>query len=195
MIVLLVRHGESIGNKLKLYQGTTLNYDLTEKGLEQAATTAEYCNSKNIVPEVIMHSPLIRAKKTAEIICKLINNKNCELVEIEQLKEVNLGIIEGAEKTFAKESYNDLFNQLIKTQYDFSVMNGESKEEVKKRAEYIIRYCELLGKKIVMLVTHGAFIRELFTVMTGENYDLSKLSNGQVIILKNKEKGIYEIGF
>lgn len=193
MTILLVRHGESTGNKLNVYQGITADYDLTENGIRQAKRIAQFCRKENTIPEIILYSPLLRAKRTAEIVYDLLEINKSKLIEVESLKEVDLGIIEGMDKKIAKQKFYKQFNELKSSNYDFSLMGGESKEEVNKRARYVINYCESLKEKTVMLVTHGSFIRDITEIMLGENNKISKVFNGQVLILKNIRKGNYKI--
>ena len=46
--LLLVRHGQSTGNKLNVYQGITSDYDVTENGIRQAEQIARFCIQKNV---------------------------------------------------------------------------------------------------------------------------------------------------
>ena len=67
MILYLVRHGKTEYNTVKRYTGST-NVPLSEEGVAQAHKTAEML--KNIPFDVIVSSPLLRAKTTAEIIAE-----------------------------------------------------------------------------------------------------------------------------
>jgi len=66
MKVYLIRHGESIGNKLNLNQGQKNDFSLTEKGQEQSKKIAERLAKEKI--DAIYTSDLKRAKETAQII-------------------------------------------------------------------------------------------------------------------------------
>lgn len=63
--LLLVRHGESIGNSEGRLQGNT-DYDLTPRGRAQAALTAERLEVAGV--QAVYSSPLLRAWATAEAI-------------------------------------------------------------------------------------------------------------------------------
>jgi phosphohistidine phosphatase len=43
---------------------------LSEKGLRQAGDVARFCEAREIAPDVILTSPLLRARQTAEIVAK-----------------------------------------------------------------------------------------------------------------------------
>lgn len=64
MKIYIVRHGEVPHNALKQYNNQ--NEDLTEKGIKQAEELRE--KIKMINYDIVISSPLIRAKHTAEII-------------------------------------------------------------------------------------------------------------------------------
>lgn len=67
MEICLVRHGETDWNKVGKIQGHT-DIELNENGIRQAYACAEYLN--NAPFELIITSPLKRAKQTAEIIAE-----------------------------------------------------------------------------------------------------------------------------
>ena len=51
---------------------------LTTKGLEQAAKVGKFCMRNGFVPDLIITSPVVRARQTAEIVAE---TTECELVE------------------------------------------------------------------------------------------------------------------
>lgn len=65
MDIYLIRHGETDWNRMKKLQGTT-DIPLNAYGIELAEKTAE--GLKDVPFDRIYTSPLIRARKTAEII-------------------------------------------------------------------------------------------------------------------------------
>ncbi len=66
-----VRHGESIGNAQSRWQGQS-DYALTDKGRAQARALAERWKAEGVKFDLILASPLIRAKETAEIIASAV---------------------------------------------------------------------------------------------------------------------------
>lgn len=89
MDIYLIRHGETDWNKEKKLQGVT-DIPLNAYGIELAEKTAE--GLKDVPFDRIYTSPLIRAKKTAEIIR---GNRPIDLVVKEELKEISFGDYEG----------------------------------------------------------------------------------------------------
>jgi probable phosphoglycerate mutase len=67
-----LRHGESIGNAQARWQGQS-DYALTEKGRAQAQALAERWRSEDVKFDLIIASPLSRAKETAEIIASAVD--------------------------------------------------------------------------------------------------------------------------
>ena len=98
-----LRHGESEGNLIPIYQGHTPGTDLTERGRAQAEATALSLKDQNV--SAIYASPLARTKQTAEAIAKL---SGAPLIIDERLREVEFGEYEGkhidfTDLTFIKE--------------------------------------------------------------------------------------------
>ncbi|WP_420848057.1 histidine phosphatase family protein, partial [Neobacillus citreus] len=87
--ICIVRHGETEWNAIGRLQGRS-DIPLNAKGIKQAEESGEYL--KNSQWDVIITSPLQRAKKTAEIIKTYIN---VPLVVMDDFKEKSFGDAEG----------------------------------------------------------------------------------------------------
>ena len=87
MKVYIVRHGEVPHNALKQYNNE--NEDLNENGIRQANELKE--KIKNINYDIIISSPLLRAKHTAQI----INVNNKKILINDKLKERDPGDLSG----------------------------------------------------------------------------------------------------
>lgn len=85
-----LRHGESEGNLIPLYQGKEPGTDLTSNGREQASETGRRLKEEQV--SVIYCSPLARTRQTAEIIAKQTGAK---VIVDERLREVVFGDYEG----------------------------------------------------------------------------------------------------
>jgi phosphohistidine phosphatase len=73
MIVYFLRHAEAEPD-----HGADFDRRLTTKGLEQAAKTGKFLLRSGITPDLIITSPVVRAKQTAEIVA---NALGADLVE------------------------------------------------------------------------------------------------------------------
>ena len=62
-----LRHGESVGNAEERFQGQS-DFPLTETGREQARALADRWLKEGMKFDLVVTSPLSRAKETAEII-------------------------------------------------------------------------------------------------------------------------------
>ena len=70
--IILLRHGESVGNAQARWQGQA-DYPLTDKGRAQAHALAEYWLAKGVTFDLILASPQVRARDTAQIIGQALN--------------------------------------------------------------------------------------------------------------------------
>lgn len=135
MDIYLIRHGETDYNRGKRLQGET-DIPLNAQGIELARKTAE--GLRDIPFDRIYTSPLIRAKRTAEIIR---GDRRIEIIETDGLKEISFGDYEGL--TILDGSYNvpdpdfcDFFNR---PERYHTPPNGESIEHMRVRTTSFIR--------------------------------------------------------
>ena len=87
--IILVRHGQSIGNQTRVFLGHT-DLDLSDLGYKQAEVTADYLKNEKI--DYIFSSDLIRAYNTALPHAKL---RNMSVICNKNLREAYVGAWEG----------------------------------------------------------------------------------------------------
>lgn len=90
MRLILVRHGESVGNFENRLQGQT-DYDLTPRGQAQAARTAHRLHELGV--SAVYTSPLLRARATAFVIGERLG---CDPGELTGVREYDFGELAGA---------------------------------------------------------------------------------------------------
>lgn len=95
-----IRHGETEWNKRGIIMGS-MDIPLNELGMQQAHDASFILENENF--EVIVSSPRIRAKQTAEIISKKTNKP---LMFEEGLVEINWGAAEGTPHDPRKSIFN-----------------------------------------------------------------------------------------
>ncbi len=95
MRLLLIRHGQSVGNAMGRMQGWS-DEPLDDTGIEQATSLASRLAAEHRVTAVYA-SPLKRARRTAEIVAMRLS---LEVLFDERLKELDCGVITGL--TFAE---------------------------------------------------------------------------------------------
>lgn len=141
MKIYLVRHGEVLHNKLKQYNNQ--DEDLTEFGIEQAKSLREMI--KNINYDIVISSPLIRAKHTADI----INIRNKEMFFDDRLKERDPGNLSG--KFLYTTNRDEYWN------YNTDIKYGTS-EDIKEFFERVYNFLDELKTKnyeSALIVAHS----------------------------------------
>ena len=93
MAVLMTRHGQTDWNVEKRVQGKA-DIELNATGIEQAKITSEKLKDEKI--DIIISSPLKRAKQTAEIINQTLN---CPIIYEDGISERDFGEFEGKQRT------------------------------------------------------------------------------------------------
>lgn len=197
MDIYLIRHGETDYNKGKRLQGT-VDIPLNEKGIELAQRTAE--GMKDIRFDRIYTSPLIRARKTAEI---LRGDRRIEIIPTEGLREISFGDYEGL--TILDGKYNipdpDFLNFFNAPEKYHTPPNGESIEHLKIRTSSFMRgIMNDPGNENMtfLMASHGAAIRGILSGLL--NLPLEKFWDGGVhkncaVTLLHAEKGAFEVVF
>lgn len=102
--VIIVRHGQSSYNSLKMIQGRCDESVLTEKGYEDARKVGAALSSLKF--DVVYSSPLQRAKQTAEVILSYLPGSP-ELLAPSNLMEIDLPLWEKLPKSEAKEKFSE----------------------------------------------------------------------------------------
>lgn len=122
MKLLLTRHGQTDWNVAGKIQGVT-DIELNETGVKQAQETKEKLLNQKI--DVIISSPLKRARKTAEIIK---GERDIPLIIDDGLKERCFGKFEG--KTREEFDFDEIWNYKLNKQYEDAESTGELFERV-----------------------------------------------------------------
>ena len=166
MKIFIIRHGQTEWNALGKLQGRQ-DIKLNEVGKEQALTTGE--SIKNEKMDIIITSPLKRARKTAEIINEVTN---CKIISDERIIERCVGEVEGT----TKEEWNSIIGD------DVDIINNYNLNYDKQDIEPIQTVCkrvwDLLDEikekykdKNVLLVTHGGICRVINAYFNGIGED------------------------
>lgn len=173
MKVYIVRHGEVPHNVLKQYN--SIDDDLTEVGINQALELKE--KIKNLSFDIVISSPLLRTKHTAEI----ISNGN-KIIYDDRLKERDCGSLSGQslDNTNREEYWN--YNSTI--QYGTS----ENIKDLFKRVYDFLDELKTKNYENVLIVTHSGVSKAFSCYFEGMK-DGKFLSRG----LKNCEVKEYEI--
>lgn len=156
MRLLLTRHGQTDWNVAGKFQGVT-DIELNQKGMKQAEETREKLRNEQL--DVVISSPLKRAKKTAEIIIK---GRDIPLIIDQQVKERCFGKFEG--KTREEINFEELWNYKLNKQYEDAESTGAVFERI---GNFLERIKEEYQDKTVLLVTHGGIIVPIRAILEG----------------------------
>ncbi len=179
MKLLIVRHGKTSWNIEKRAAGLT-DIELNEEGIEQAKVLRDKLKDEHI--DIIISSPLKRARKTAEIINE---NHNLDIIIDDDVIERNLGIYEG------QPNEQEIFNEIRYYTKNVPVENGEDCKTYTKRVfkflDKIIN--EYKGKvETILIVSHGFFLRSANWYFNGLPTEPE-----EVIRIKNCQLDEYEV--
>lgn len=175
----IFRHGESTYNVARRVQGHSDDSILTEKGRQQAFETAKILQDKKI--EIIISSPLKRAKETGDIISEIIKAPiTCD----QRFMEVNIGIIEGMLYDEVLQKYGELYQRWQSSDKDFvgtCFDKGETKQEVRKRVfEGLEYYAKKSHYYNIGISAHGIILIQSLLALGIEQNDIP---NGAIIHL------------
>ena len=150
--------------------------DLNEGGIKQALEAKKVL--ENIEYDLVISSPFIRARKTAEI----ANNGRKPLIIEDKLRERNGGVLDG--QILPRETILDFFNY----NKDIQCEGAEGIQDFCKRVwEYVDEVKEKYKDKNIVLVTHNIVIRAMRAYIIGmpEDGDIEQfgIKNGEVIKL------------
>ena len=163
MRIYIIRHGETAYNVTKRLQGR-INEPLNEKGIALAEVTGRALAGVHF--DLALTSPLIRSRKTAELVLEHSGNPTTPLMDEERLIEISFGEWEGlccAEYNY--EIPEPDFHQFFRDPFVMKTFpGGEHVQDVVDRTtafyQELIRRPELQDKTI-LLSTHGCAGRAL----------------------------------
>jgi broad specificity phosphatase PhoE len=159
--LILVRHGESRGNRQRIFAHSPHDLPLTELGYQQALEVARRIGA-SFRPSLVVSSEFVRASETARVIAQTLG--------IPLRSEFNLHEREvGAHRGL---SYDSL---ALAPDYDslrpwaWRPAEGESYEEVKARAAPVMdRLAAAHPDEDIVLVSHGGVMVSLWAHAAGD---------------------------
>jgi broad specificity phosphatase PhoE len=180
--LILVRHGESSGNRDRIFATSPGNLPLTELGYRQAHLAAARI-AELFQPELVVTSAYLRASETARIIAGALALP----LEIEpNLHEREIGAHRG-------RSYDSLFTE---PDYDpqrpwaWKPQGGESYEEVQARAAPILdRLAAAHATRDVVVVSHGGVMTTLWAYVAGTWADAYVAPNCGMVLIEHGPQG------
>ena len=154
LVVTLLRHAETEWNVLGKLQGAS-DSPLTEKGVQQAVLCGKRLKSRKFAAAYC--SPLPRAKRTAELVLKKLDNPP-QLVEDARLRERAFGDWEGMKWSDILAKYPEEV-KLSRTSASYRISGGgeSRKDNLREALDFLSSLPERHGaNESVLIVTHSA---------------------------------------
>jgi broad specificity phosphatase PhoE len=158
--LILVRHGESAGNRDRIFALDPHSLPLTERGYAQARAAAAII-AQNFDAEVVISSPFERARETARMIA--------EALQMPVAVEPNLYERDvGAHKGLSYDSLEGAADHDALRPWAWRPREGESYLQVQARVAPILdRLAAEHPSKDVVIVSHGGVMMTLWAHVTG----------------------------
>jgi broad specificity phosphatase PhoE len=161
--LVLVRHGESTWNELKLVQGQNNESNLNDQGREQAREAGRSLRGQDF--DVILSSDLARTLETAEIIAQELE---LNITTTRALRERSFGDFEGRALREMTPSLSGIENHVVVDDHAHPE-NGESLLELWRRVgDFVESLRERRRDERLLIVTHGGTIHALRAYCAGE---------------------------
>ncbi|HAT68738.1 MAG: hypothetical protein A2481_01060 [Candidatus Yonathbacteria bacterium RIFOXYC2_FULL_47_9] len=148
---LVMRHGEAESNARGVVSSkleSNAEFSLTEKGRAGAEETGKKLAGEHI--DLIVTSPFVRTKETAEIVAAAIGYDTRQIVVDERIKEIDTGVFDGR----SIEEYRSNFTS-IKEKLTKRPEGGECLLDVKRRVMPFLEELEAqYAGKTILIVTH-----------------------------------------
>lgn len=175
MRVYMIRHGQSQDNADKIVSGNR-NTPLTEIGKHQSVQVGKKAKALDI--DLIVCSPLKRARDTAELIAEAIGYPESAIKIVDELAERDLGVLEG--HSYAK---NELLNGNFPAVEH--IQGVETLNSLHGRVQHALREITQDKKhKNVLIVAHFIVGRMLRTIVDNRParaiYDEPRLENATI---------------
>jgi broad specificity phosphatase PhoE len=171
----LFRHGQTDWNINFLLQGVT-DIPMNQTGIDQVKLAAQAIRREDW--DLILTSPLGRARQTAEIIYDQVGFD--EVLEENLLIERSFGEAEGLSHEQWREKYSNLDE----------IPGGESRTQLALRSQTLLdNVSEQFSGKRILAVSHGALIRTLIAIASNDQLprDGERLGNASLNVVGHED--------
>ena len=175
--LILVRHGQSHWNKEKRFTGWA-DIDLTDKGKEEATLAGQLIKKTDIKFDTFFTSTLKRASNSLNIILKVLDEKNANIIKTFSLAERHYGNLTSLNKDEITKKYG---NQQVKIwrrsfstkpppmekNHPYKINSDVLSESLEDTCARVLPFYKekieplILSKKNVLIVFHGNSCRAL----------------------------------
>lgn len=160
--LILVRHGQTVWNKLGKYQGQA-DIELSQEGLAQARQLADYFPFTNV--KAVYASSLKRAMDTGR---KVAEKFALPVIPCDELREISFGDWEGLTYEEINNAWPDVHEGLFARPDITDCPHGEGFRDVQKRA--VAKLKELVKKhqgENFVIAAHGGVNRTILCHVLG----------------------------
>ena len=207
--LILVRHGQSLWNKEKRFTGWA-DIDLTEQGKSEAVRAGQLIKKLNIEFHAYFTSQLKRAINSLEIILKILDKQNAEIIKDTALNERHYGDLTSLNKDETIKKYGNKQVQIWRRSFDIpppsinpqhpyknKINSNILGESLKDTFERVIPYYNekieplISSKKNILIVFHGNSCRSLLKkILNISNEKIVKLEipTGNPLLIRFGEK-------
>ncbi len=148
---LVMRHGEAESNARNTVSSkleTNAPFGLTKVGRVKAEQAGEKLKVEKI--DIIISSPFVRTKETAEIVAGVIGLDIKKIIIDDRIKEIDTGVFDGR----PIEDYRTYFASMLE-KFEKRPEGGENLMDVKRRVMALLEECESkYTNKTILLVAH-----------------------------------------
>lgn len=177
--IYIIRHGQTDFNKRGIVQGSGVDTDLNETGLEQAKRF--YVHYRDVPFKKIYTSSLKRTQQT--VYPFLADGHSMEIIP--ELNEINWGIMEGAEPTpESHASFLETVEKWSRGELDVAVAHGETPLEMLERQKRgLSKIMSNAAEDIILICMHGRAMRSFLCLLTGtELKKMDEFEHGNVCL-------------
>lgn len=160
--IYFVRHGQTPNNLLGLKGKFKSAHSLTTEGFSQAAAAADKLHAENTTSSVVLlSSPLLRAKQTAQIVADKLS---APVSYYEELTEFDPGIYSDWTIEKVLERYRDISPEKLP---EFYLEGGESWVDISKRTTSIVNYYAQADHSTLIVVSHASVMQICINTLLG----------------------------
>ena len=181
--VLLARHGQSVSNAIRRFQGVQ-DVPLSELGLRQAQALSAAVSGRRLAH--VYASPLQRARRTAEI---AMAGRDVPLSVVDDLRELSLGDWEGRAIEEIRALPGDPYAQWVRDPVAFTPPGAEPLETVQSRV--LRALAEIAAAHPngddVLVVAHGGVISVYACHVLGCSFNTLwrlRIDNGSLTVVE-----------
>lgn len=198
MDVILIRHGETEGNKRGAYIGAKTDEALSSEGAKKLCKIKSYYSRLlgKYDKKIFLASPMLRCIQTLEVLFG-----DVKYAKVEDFIEMDFGIFEG--KSFADLKDDTAYRKWVDSYCEDLVPEGEKKSDFALRCvkafDQLVREqikentCEVdeakikEASKVLVIICHGGTIMSIMENITGEDFYKFSVKNGEGYLLHIEE--------